>query len=393
MRFTRVVLLVALLALIVVPAALAIRFTDDSYNFPTATVGQPYSKQLNGAGGCGPALPYQYTVIGGNLPPGISLSFSGLVSGTPTQAGSYSFWVNLSDQNPPTADWCRPSNAQREFTITVVGGGAPAPTPTVAPLSIVQTALAPAATTAGTAYSLQLTAQGGGTQTWSLQSGALPAGLQLSSGGLLSGTPTATGDFTFKVQVSDGTRVATQTYTLSVVAPLKIADVHVPAGEVARTFSLQLAASGGKSGYKWSVAPGSALPAGVTLDAASGTISGKPTVAGTYPVKLTVTDALGLSATVVIKLTFAPQLELTSTTLRTATVGRAFLARLVASGGVGARSWSLVRGKLPAGIHFSRRTGTLSGTPRRAGKSTIVVQVKDALGAVSRATLVLKTRA
>ena len=142
MRFTRTVLVVSLLALVVVPAALALRFTDDSYNWPSGTVGQPYSKQLNGAGGCGPALPYQYKVISGNLPPGISLSSSGLASGTPTQAGSYSFWVDLSDQNPPSADWCRPADAQREFTITVVGGGAPAPAQQATPLSIVQTALA-----------------------------------------------------------------------------------------------------------------------------------------------------------------------------------------------------------------------------------------------------------
>src|SRR5437764_14345524 len=133
MRFTRTVLLVSLLALVVVPAALAIRFTDDSYNFPAGTVGQSYSKQLNGAGGCGPALPYQYTLINGSLPPGLSLSFSGFVGGTPTNAGNYSFWVDLSDQNPPSADWCRPAEAQREFSMTVVGGVA------AVPLSIVPT--------------------------------------------------------------------------------------------------------------------------------------------------------------------------------------------------------------------------------------------------------------
>src|ERR1700745_3845715 len=103
MRFTRIVLLCSLVALVVVPAALAIRFTDDSYNIPTGVVGQQYTTQFNGAGGCGPALPYQYSVISGSLPPGLSLSMSGLISGVPTQAGSWSFYVNLSDQDPPAA--------------------------------------------------------------------------------------------------------------------------------------------------------------------------------------------------------------------------------------------------------------------------------------------------
>src|SRR5207253_1500217 len=116
MRFTRITMLVSLVALVVVPAALAIRFTDDSYNMPTGVVGQSYSKQFAGAGGCGPALPYQYTLISGALPPGLSLSFGGLISGTPSTTGSWSFYVNLSDQNPPSADWCRPAESQRQFT-------------------------------------------------------------------------------------------------------------------------------------------------------------------------------------------------------------------------------------------------------------------------------------
>ena len=86
MRFTRITLLSALVALVVVPAALAIRFTDDSFNIPPAYVGQPYTKQFDGRGGCGPALPYQYTIIGGALPPGLSLSLSGLISSNDTFA-------------------------------------------------------------------------------------------------------------------------------------------------------------------------------------------------------------------------------------------------------------------------------------------------------------------
>jgi plastocyanin len=58
--------------------------------------------------------------------------------------------------------------------------------------------------TVGTAYSARLKAAGGQTPlTWSLVSGTLPAGLHLSSGGLISGTPTTAGTSNFTVQVTD----------------------------------------------------------------------------------------------------------------------------------------------------------------------------------------------
>src|SRR6476620_10645696 len=84
MRFTKILVLVAVAALVIAPAAFALRFTDDSYNTPTGETGKGYSFQFHGAGGCGPALPYQYKMLAGSLPPGLSLSSSGLISGTPT---------------------------------------------------------------------------------------------------------------------------------------------------------------------------------------------------------------------------------------------------------------------------------------------------------------------
>jgi large repetitive protein len=286
MRFPRSALVVALLALVVVPGAFAIRFTDDSYNWPIGMVGQAYSKQLDGAAGCGPALPYQFTLIGGSLPPGLSLSFSGLVSGTPRRAGSYSFWINLSDENPPSAGWCRPAESQREFTITIVG--------------------------------------------------------------------------------------------------------RVPPAEVRRAFTFAPAANGGKPGYTWSLA--GALPSGLVFDSATGVISGRPAAAGSFPLELTATDAFGFTHTVDAHFSVAPHLTLTTKKLRAARVGRAYHARLATTGGVDARTWSIVRTSLPAGVRFSKRTGIFSGMPRRAGKTTLLVQVTDALGAVSRATLVLNVR-
>src|SRR2546425_1283048 len=80
----------------------------------------------------------------------------------------------------------------------------------------------------------------GGSQVWSIKSGSLPAGMGLSSNGLISGTPTATGDFTFVVQVTDTNRTDTETYTLSVVERLKIAAPGSAAGEIGVPYALAL---------------------------------------------------------------------------------------------------------------------------------------------------------
>src|SRR5438309_4988674 len=122
MRITRLVLFFSVLALVVTPIALALRFTDQSYNPPVGETGKAYSWSFTGAGGCGPALPYQFKVRNGSLPPGLTLDSSGLVHGVPAQAGSWSFWVQLSDQNPPSASWCVPKTAEHEFAMKIVEG-------------------------------------------------------------------------------------------------------------------------------------------------------------------------------------------------------------------------------------------------------------------------------
>ncbi len=121
-RFRRALLVVSLVALVIVPIAAALVFTDESFETPTGVVGSPYTHQFGGSGGCGPALPYQFKLLTGELPPGLALAKNGLVSGTPTQAGSWSFWVELSDEDPPSASWCRPAKSERQFTIDVVEG-------------------------------------------------------------------------------------------------------------------------------------------------------------------------------------------------------------------------------------------------------------------------------
>lgn len=386
MRFTKVLLVLGLLALVVPAVALAIRFTDDSYHPPIGETGKSYpSWSFTGAGGCGPALPYQYRVIAGGLPPGLTLDSSGLVHGMPTQTGDYSFWVELSDQDPPSAAWCRPETAQREFTITIVPG---------LKIDETQSTLTPAIL--NEPYKMQFTASGGGTQTWSIVPGfgtGLPAGLSLDgSTGLLTGTATTTGTYSFKVKVTDQTRTDIQTYSLSVIEHALQIQKNVAAAEVGLPFTMTPTASGGVGGnHTWAVS--GTLPTGLTLDPATGKITGTPTVPGVSPFKLVVTDSAGLQATADVNLVVVSHLTLLKTPLAPAKVGRAYRARLIVSGGVRPRFWTIVGGRpggLPAGLKLDTRRGRITGTPAQAGTFRIRVQVTDKLGAHSSAGFVLR---
>jgi len=375
-------------ALVLTSAAWAIRFTDESYFTPAGTVGAPYSFTFTGAGGCGPALPYQFTIIGGSLPPGLGLALSGLVSGTPTQAGSYSFWVNLSDQNPPSADWCRPAQSQREFTIVIngSGGGSPPPAPAPAAAPSITTAALPEASV-GNSYSTTFTASGSGTKTWSIVAGSLPAGLSLASNGVVSGTPQAAGTSSFTVKVSANGVSSQKQFALAVSPALQISAPASQVGEVAVPLTIALNAGGGSAPYRWEITQGS-LPTHVGFigdqgNGSTATIKGVPANAGSFSLTFKVTDVRGRSTVHTITLRVADKLRLVSVSMpRVGHVGKLFRATGLAQGGLGARTWSVAGGKLPSGLRLDPKTGVISGRPVRRGRSVLYLTTKDELGAV-----------
>jgi hypothetical protein len=149
---------------------------------------------------------------------------------------------------------------------------------------------------------------------------------------------------------------------------------------VGSTYAATLTASGGTSPYTWSLAAGSSLPAGLTLNP-HGTITGIPTTVGTSTVSVQVTDSGSPAQTATVQLTLAvnpPPLAITTTgPLPAATVGSAYAASLAASGGTSPYTWSLAAGSsLPAGLTLNP-DGTITGTPTTAGTVNPTVQVTD----------------
>ncbi|WP_169580633.1 MULTISPECIES: Ig domain-containing protein [Microbacterium] len=144
------------------------------------------------------------------------------------------------------------------------------------------------------------------------------------------------------------------------------------AATVGKAYSATLAtASGGTAPYRFSAAN---LPAGLSLDAAKGSVSGTPSAAGTFDIAVSVTDAKNVSAKTSVRLTVNPAPTTPPATRATAVasqsfsgkVGFAFGALLVATGGDGRYAWSVASGTLPAGLTLSP-AGLLSGTPTTAG--------------------------
>jgi hypothetical protein len=250
--------------------------TVTAATLPNAIAGTAYSQQLAYTGGSGSAT---FNLVSGPLPAGLTLSASGLISGTPTNASAgstYPFTVSVTVGSQ--------TSAAVSFSITVPA--LPAVTTTSLPSGNV-----------GIAYSRQLQYSGGSgaTPSWS-STGSLPPGITVNTSGLVSGTPTTAGSYTFSVAVTIGTQTSPAQSLTLVINSLVVTSAASANGELGLPFLFTLTAAGGTGPYTWSISSGT-LPSGLTLDSATGRITGSPTVAGTYGnVVVQATDSLGATA-------------------------------------------------------------------------------------------------
>ena len=361
----KVVAMVAVFAGIVAGSAYALAFDDADYFWPNGEVGTPYNKQILGRTDVG--VPgsdghchnkCKFSIIDGQLPPGLTLHSDGLVDGTPTTLGVYSFWVRLSGVYGGTP-------AERQFSINVNS------------IKLrVSTATLPAGIK-GANYNQKLAATGGGgNYSWSMTDGKLPDGVTLNSDGTVAGTPTTDGAYIFTVKAADPQgRSDTHQLEIKVVEPLAIpAPKHV--AEVGIPYSVTLAGSGGSQPYKWSVA---GAPAWLTFDGTA-SLSGTPTSAGSSVVAVTMTDANGLTKALNLKLTVVGKIAIGTRRLKAATVRTAYRLRLKARAGARPFHWSVDSGRLPRGIRLNRRTGYLTGSARTAGTYKVGIALKDGAG-------------
>ncbi len=260
------------------------------------TVGTAYQYQFTASGG---TLPYSFEVTAGSLPGGTQLSAQGLLYGTPTQAGLFSFSVEVCDSTTP-----QPQCLSGTTTVAI---NAPLP-----PLQILTTSLPGGVS--GVPYDVLLRGQGGvPPYRWS-SSSLLPPGLLLTTAGEIEGTPSQSGSYTLNILLSDshGTPPASAKFTLVIAASSApvITTTSLPGGTVGKAYPVtQLQASGGQLPYRWTITAGS-LPAGLVVSSA-GSISGTPRPNGslkttTSNFTVQVTDAGNRQGSANLSITVSP---------------------------------------------------------------------------------------
>ena len=249
----------------------------------SAASGQTVSVNYATADGTATA-PADYTSTSGTLiftPGQTTLTITVPVIGETVPEANETFFVNLSGAVNATI-------TDNQGQVSIANDDVPV---TVNPATV------PNGTVAA-AYSQTLTASGGvAPYSFAVTAGALPAGVTLSPGGTLAGTPTAGGTFNFTATATDSSPLpgpfsGSRAYTLVIAAPtISLPATPLAGGTLGAAYSASItAASGGTSPYGYAVTAG-ALPGGLTLNTATGAITGTPSALGTFNFSVTATDA------------------------------------------------------------------------------------------------------
>jgi hypothetical protein len=331
-------------------------------SLPNWTIGRNnFATTITASGGTpDPVTGYAWAATG--LPPGLSINTNGSITGTPTQVGSFNnVVVTVTDATG--------ASGSRNYSITIndvpkITGPASMPNWTV-----------------GQAYPAQTMTNTNGTSPFSWTASGLPTGLSIASGtGVISGTPTAAGNFSITVTLHDTTGASdVKVYSVTINPAPGIQTGSLPNGEQNRPYDFTLTpTAGGTPPFTWSSSP---LPTGLNLNAATGEITGTPTVTFNGNITFTITDSTNASTSKTLALVIAAPVSITApASLAPWTINRNYPAtQMTAANGETPYAWSATG--LPAGMNINGAgNGVISGTPTVSGTFTVTVTVTDALG-------------
>ena len=276
------------------------------------------------------------------------------------------------------------NSTNKEVTVYPYSGSS-SNTPLTAP--IITTSSLPFASV-DVSYSAAFSAIGSSPITWSISDGTLPDGLSMDSSGSISGTPAATGAYSFTVTASNSAGSASRLFSIiipfSVLRAPNITTTSLTDGYANSPYGCQLTASG-TSPLTWSLAQGSSLPAGLTLTEA-GYLYGTHTSADTTAFTVCATNSAGTDSQD-LSLTFCEPPSRTRPIIlpeppNPATQGAAYTCQLAAAG-TPPFTWTLAKGKLPAGLSMSD-SGLITGTPTKAAAAKLAFNVSNDYGKETR---------
>jgi hypothetical protein len=320
-------------------------------NLPDAEIDDYYEKRILANG----EMPFIFTMVSGNLPPGLSLNMhTGTISGTLQSSGTYTFNIAVSDATN--------SFAEREFTIDVIDH-----------LTILTQSLPRG--TINTDYSENILATGGTPPyTFTLASGSLPS-IVLSKTGEIKGIPTRSGIFKATIQVTDSNhRKKNQPVTIQIVDSLKIHTNRLNDGIINTQYNQQLSASGGYGDYTWQIYSGT-LPETLCIDNKAQQLIGKPDQSIYKTIILCVTDSDGRIACKDFVLRITPQLKILTTMLPNAQKNEQYFETVPIQGGIGPFTYECEG--LPPDLTIDSNTGIISGKSIIVGYNNIEIQVID----------------